>query len=475
MRYSKLRLTIAFLLLFAGLVSAQKAYRINIRIDGLNDSLLLLANYNGDKQFVADTAFRAKGNNYSFSGSSHLPEGMYFIAGSNKNKLFDFIVSGKQEFTITGKKDKLPSSLETSEGNENQIFFDYVRFLSEKQKQQMKLVELRKRFSEGSDSSRVAENQVLLLNEEVKRYINGIINSNPGSFIALFLKSMQDPEIPPAPVLSNGRTDSTFSYRYYKAHFWDNIDLSDDRLVRSPFLHTKVEQYLTKLTSPAPDSLKIAIDELFHRAGGNEESFKYLMWYLTIKYESSEIMGYDAIFVHLVDTYYADPKMKWMNLTVKDNLIKRANTLRPILIGKNAPEMILLDTLMMPVALYKIPAEYTIIYFWDPDCSHCKKETPLLVDFYNKNRMQYNLEVYGVCMDTSWKEMKKYIIQNKLNWLNVNGFYSMTPDFREMYDVHSSPVMYLLDQNKKIIAKRVLTERMAEILAIKTKKEVIKR
>lgn len=475
MRYSKLRLTIAFLLLFAGLVSAQKAYRIDIRIEGLTDSLLLLANYNGDKQFVADTAFRTKGDNYSFTGSAPLPEGMYFIAGSAKNKLFDFIVSGRQEFAISGKKDKLPASLEIKNSSENQVFFDYVRFLAEKQKQQIRLVELKKKFAQGSDSSGVVENQILLLNEEVKRYINGIIHSNPGSFVALFLKSMQDPEIPPAPVLSNGRTDSTFSYRYYKAHFWDNIDLSDDRLVRSPFLHTKVEQYLTKLTSPAPDSLKIAIDELFRRAGGNEESFKYLMWYLTIKYESSEIMGYDAIFVHLVDTYYADPKMKWMNLTVKDNLIKRANTLRPILIGKNAPEMILLDTLMMPVALYKIPAEYTIIYFWDPDCSHCKKETPLLVDFYNKNRMQYNLEVFGVCMDTSWKEMKKYIIQNKLNWLNVNGFYSMTPDFREMYDVHSSPVMYLLDQNKKIIAKRVLTERMAEILAIKTKKEVIKK
>ena len=70
--------------------------------------------------------------------------------------------------------------------------------------------------------------------------------------------------------------------------------------------------------------------------------------------------------------------------------------------------------------------------------------------------------------------MKNYILKNQTNWINVNGFYSMTSDFREVYDVHSSPVMYLLDRNKVIIAKRVLTEQMMGILTNRTKKEPIK-
>ncbi|MFH1120948.1 MAG: thioredoxin-like domain-containing protein [Bacteroidota bacterium] len=474
MFFRKSALTIILLSFPLTLLFAQKSYKISLQIDGLNDSILLLASYNGDKQFVADTAYKNRGSGYSFTGIRLLPEGMYFVAGSNKTKLFDFIISGKQEFTITGKNESLPGSLNAKNSNENQTFFNYVRFLADKQKQQVKLVELKKRLTTNSDSAEVVDNQISLLNEEVKRYVAGIINTNPGSFISAFLKSMQEPEIPPVPVLSNGRPDSTFNFRYYKAHFWDNTDLADDRMVRTPFLHNKVEQYLSKLTSPAPDSLIAAIDGLFRRAGNNEETFKYLMWYFTIKYESSDIMGYDAIFVHLVDTYYADPKMKWMNLTVKENLIKRAKTLRPLLIGKNAPELILLDTLQRPVSLYKIPSEFTIIYFWDPDCSHCKKETPLLRDFYAKNKTIFDFEVYAVCMDTSWKDMKKYIIKNETRWINVNGFYSLTNDFRDLYDVHSSPVMYLLDRNKKIIAKRILTERMAEILAVKSQKESIK-
>lgn len=442
----------------------QDRYKINIKIQGLNDSMIMMASYIGDKQFVVDTAYADKQFNYRFIGDSLLPDGMYIIAGCNKTKLFDFIVSGKQNITITGDKNNLPLSLKSKNDDENKILFEYIGFLSDKQKQMASLQGLKKKFKVGSDSLKVVENQVDLLNEEVERYINGVINTHNGKFIAVFLKSMQQPEVPEAPALLNGRNDSIFAFQQYKKHYWDNIDLSDARVIRSPVLHNKVEQYLTKLTSPAPDSIIVSIDRLFSMAKGSRETFKYLVWYLTIKYESSEIMGHDAIFVHIVDKYYDDPKMTWMNPTVKENLMKRAKTLRPILIGKIAPEMILLDTLQMPKSLHAIPNKYTIIYFWDPECGHCKKETQVLVDFYNKFKDNYNFEVYAVCMDTSWKNMKAYILKNKMCWINVNGYYSMTPDFRELYDVHTSPVMYMIDENKKIIAKRVLTDQMKAIM-----------
>jgi thiol-disulfide isomerase/thioredoxin len=449
---------------------SQGSYRININLAGLNDSLIVMASYVGDKQFVVDTAYPDKKYNYLFTADSLLPEGMYLIASASKTKLFDFIVSGNQQHSITGDVTKLPGSLRSGNSDQNKLLFDYIGFLSEKQKQMSKYMGLRSKYSNHPDSLAVVENQVKLLNEEVDRHIKGLINNNRGGFFSTFLNMMQEPELPETPILANGRPDSVFAYRQYKAHFWDNIDLSDSSVIRTPVIHGKVEQYLNNLTAPVPDSLKKSIDTLFARAKENPETFKYLAWFLTIEYESSEIMGYDAVFVHLVDKYYDDPKMSWMNPTVKQNLIKRAEILRPILLGKEAPEMILLDTLQNPVSLKNIPADFTIIYFWDPDCSHCKKETPILKDFYANNKLNYNLEVYAVCMDTSWKDMKEYIRQNDTKWINVNGFYSMTPDFRELYDVRTSPVMYLLDREKKIIAKRVLTEQMREIIQELTEK-----
>lgn len=454
--------------LFVSAAVAQKEYRITVKLEGLSDSLLLLATYSGDKQFVVDTAWANGQKAYVFTGKEPLPEGMYLIVGEAKNKLFDLIVSGSQTLTITGNKETLPASLRALKSDENQRFFDYIRFLSEKQKQQASLSEQKKKVSPDSDSAAALQSQLDLLDEEVKRAISGIIDSHPESFLALFLRAMQEIKIPQTPILPNGRPDSTFPFRYYKSHFWDNADLSDDRLIRTPFIHSKVEQYLNRLTSPAPDSIIVSIDHLLKMTGNSEEAFKYLVWYFTVKYESSEIMGYDAIFVHLADNWYQDPRMKWMNVTVKENLIKRANTLRPLLIGKTAPEMILLDTLNNPVSLHRLPADYIIIYFWDPDCSHCKKETPQLRDFYAANKEKYNLEVYAVCMDTSWKDMKAYIKNNELQWVNVNGYYSVTPDFRELYDVHTSPVLFLLDRNRRIIAKRILSTQMENILKYET-------
>lgn len=464
--HSLLRIILIVLLIKAITLSsfAQPGYKITFEIQGVSDSLLLLANYSGDKQFVVDTAYHDKNNRYVFSDSAELLPGMYFVAGQNKSRMFDFLVSDSREFTISGTKDQYPQSLRVKGSKENELFFGYIVFLNSKQTERAGLLNLNKNTTPGSDSAKMVENQINLLNDEVQRHINGLINSNPGTFIGTFLKAMQETEIPEAPILENGLSDSTFAFRYFKAHFWDNIDLSDDRLIRTPFLHGKVEQYLTKLTSPLPDSLISAVDEIMLNTGDNFETFKYLMWYFTIKYESSEIMGYDAIFVHLVDTYYNDPRMNWMNKTVKENLTNKADRLRNSLIGKKAPAMILLDTLQRPVSLHNIDAEYTLIYFWDPDCSHCKKETPLLLDFYQKEKETFKLEVFAVCMDTSWIDMKKYIQKNQITWVNVNGFYSMTPDFRELYDVHSSPVMFLLDRKKTILAKRLLTPQMVEFI-----------
>lgn len=445
--------------------SGQSGLKINLKLDGLNDSLLLLASYTGDKQFVVDTIYPDKNFNYRISKDTLVPEGMYFFASSKKSKILDFIISGKQDISITGNIKELPHSLVSKSNDENNVLFEYIQFLSLKQKEMADLQKMKNTFVANSDSASVVMNQINMVNEEVQRYITGIINRNHGKFISLFLKSMQEPEFTPPPLLENGRIDSISAFRTYRNHYWDNIDLSDDRTIRTPIIHNKIEHYLQGMIVPVPDSINAAIDMLFEMSEGNKETFKYLMWYLTVKYESSDIMGHDAVFVQLVDKYYDNDKMmSWMNPTVKENLIQRAKILKPILIGEIAPEMILLDTLKNPVSLHSIKNRYTIIYFWDPECSHCKKETPQLVSFYNDFKDIYNLAVYAVCMDTSWTDMSEYIQKNHMQFINVNGFYSMTSDFRELYDVHSSPVMYLLDQNKKIVAKRVLTEQMKSII-----------
>jgi thiol-disulfide isomerase/thioredoxin len=115
---------------------------------------------------------------------------------------------------------------------------------------------------------------------------------------------------------------------------------------------------------------------------------------------------------------------------------------------------------MRPVSLHNIKAKFTIVFFWDPTCSHCKKEVPKLVDFYNREHNKLDLKIFAVCSDTNMAEMKKYIRLNKLNFINVNGPRAYTSNFHDLYDIYSTPVIYLLDENKKILAKRLLTDQL---------------
>jgi len=169
-------------------------------------------------------------------------------------------------------------------------------------------------------------------------------------------------------------------------------------------------------------------------------------------------MGFDEIFVHMVDNYYAKGKAYWADSSVVKTLAERSNELRNALIGSFAQNLILLDTNGSFKSLYNYPAEYMIVLFYESDCSHCKKEINELKKWYPENK--YGTEIFAVCTDTSLVKWKNYIVKNELDWIHVNGTRSVTQDYHHLYDIRTTPTIYLLDEKKKIIAKRLKTDQL---------------
>ena len=192
--------------------------------------------------------------------------------------------------------------------------------------------------------------------------------------------------------------------------------------------------------------------------------FKYLVWFSTYTYENSEIMGFDKIFVHVVDKYYVTGQATWVSSDIREKIIKKANKIRPLLIGEKAPNMIMLDTNNQLVSMHNISSKYLMLLFWDPDCSHCEHEIPIIQSFYSENRAKYGLEIFAICSDTSLVKMKNAIKKKKMNWINVNGPRTVTGDYHEQYDIISTPVIYLLNENKEIIAKRLAGDKIGYFL-----------
>ena len=443
--------------------AAQKGYKVQFRIKGLKDTTCLIANYYGNGTYIKDTLKVDGYGRCTFTAPEDLPKGIYIFIITDRN-YFDFILNNDKCFSLETEMSDIPGKMTIKGSPENSLFTNYLKF----NKQEYDIIQniqndLDKHPTDATFSKAMTDS-ISKLNTVIIRYKLNIVKQYPDSFLAFMINIMKEPEIPEIPVLPDGRKDSTFAYRYYRNHFWDDVTFTDDRTLRTPVFHTKLVKYFENVLPQSPDSIIKEADLLIGKSRINPEMYKYMVWFVTRQYENSEIMGFDKIFVHIVNQYYATNQTPWVNETVKKEIIKKAAKIEPLLIGKRPPDMIMQDTALHPVSMYNVNARTLLILFWDPDCGNCAQEIPKLKDFYDKNRDKYGLEVFAVCSDTSLSKMKNYIRNKNMNWINVNGPRTFTGNFHGQYDISSTPVIYILNKEKVIIAKKLTVEQIGKFL-----------
>lgn len=453
------------LLLFSFLaLSAQnkKNYKIELKIKGIEDSVLYLANYYGDKTILVDTAVRKGKNNYLFEGKKRLDGGIYIVVGEKKNTVFEFLISDSQYLKFDSDMDNLIEKMEVKGSNENSLFFDYLAYSNIQFKQLKKYQQRIKNLNPTHDSIPIINKKIEELNSDIVEYKEAIIEAYPNTFISHFFLAMKSPEN--ANQSNTTKEDSIQAFRNYKKHYWDYINFDDDRLIRTPVFHNKLDYYFKAVAHPAPDSLINEIDDFLNRLNEKSELYEHSLWYLTLKFDQTNRMGYDAILVHFAENYYAKGKAPWLNVGVLKNILDEAKKRSNSLIGKQGPNLVMQDLNLKPISMYSIEKNYTILYFWDPKCGHCKEETPKLLEFYKQNTKKLDLEVYAICADTNMQAMRTYITEHKLDWINVNGPRSYTQNFHELYNVYTTPFIFVLDENKKIIAKQIKSDQLLDFI-----------
>ena len=443
---------------------SQNGYTIKGKIRGLHDTVCYMGNHYGNKQYVKDTTRVDKDGNFTFTGKEKLPGGIYLIVPPNK-KYFELLIDKEQNFSF--ETDTSPNNIANMKikGSEENIqYYKFQKFIGDAYKKNEQIRKQIERLNKDSstssskkDSLQLLQNKILEIEKSLDDYRYKFIKDNPTSFLTSIFKAQKEPEIPEQPKDSK---DSTFAYRYFKGHYWDNVDVSDDRLLRTPIFHMKLKTFFEKVVIQAPDSIIKESETLIAKTKGNKETFKYIVWYLTSTYENPTIMGMDAIFVHLVDQYYVTNKAYWVDSTTNQKIIHKALTLKPLLMGKPAPPIILQDTADKNIALYDLKSKYTVVAFWDPDCGHCQKVIPKLKEAYDKALKAKGVTVYSIDIEDMEEKWKKFIKEKDLNFLNVHDKYKQY-FFRELYDVYSTPVIYLLDEHKRIKAKRIDVDEIA--------------
>lgn len=490
---------LAFVFCFSAFYAhSQSGYEITINLKNCNDTIAYLTYYQLDKTFIKDTCTNVKNGRIVFKGKSKLDKGIYSLVSQQKSIYFDFFIDDetqKIEFNNDLGVTNIEGLKAVNSPRQNE-FLDYIKFIGKQNKE----------FQDYKNSISVkTKKDTLLLNDKQKELDKGIqeyeqkfLDKNKGTFIADVLNLKMEKVLKDVPNASNGRPDSLMVYKYYKKHYWDNVNFKDDGTMRNPFFFNKLKKYFESVVVTNPDSVIVEVDRILDKTKAGGLLNKLVLAHLTYSYETSNIMGFDKVFVHIADRYFKTGKAAGIydDEAVVAKIIKRADLLKPLLIGAVAPDLSMIkatdyetvkkmgfedaktgdevtkifyanvDTLnKMFYHLHSVSADYIVLVFWDVDCGHCQKEIPKLIDLYNElKKEKKDVKVFSVYTLHEGDKYLKYIDEHKLNdWINVYDGAHLNNVINK-YDVYSTPVIYVLDKNKVIKAKRIGVEQIENVI-----------
>ncbi len=438
-------------------------FLIKGKIKGIKDTTVFLAHYFGyNQQVIKDTAQVDAQGNFVFQGNKSLPQGLYLVS-LPKGKYLDMIIA-EQHFSFETDTSNFVKNIKITGSKENELFFAFQQQMAQRITQLKSL---------NAQALKQAQN-------ELKQFQQTWLTQNQHSLVAKIIKASQEPDIPAYPKPVRTKADSTalyqFQFNYYKNHFWDNFDLSDERLMRTPFLQKKLERYFEDLTMQQSDSIALEADKLLAKAKARDLR-KYIIYKISSTYENPKILGTDGAFVHMAEKYYIGEPALWDTSTVR-RMGERIAILKNILIGKPFPTIYLTDTLGKDIDIKQIPADYTIVFLYDPECSHCRESAPKLKQIAS-NLATKNIKVLAVSIDRDAEKWKKFIkefgFQSFVNGIDIHknpqsGKTEYYTDFLKVFDVYATPVIYVLNKNKQIIAKRLAIEQVEDFIGFYSRK-----
>ena len=477
---------IALLLFFCNLkINAQQgkipaACKIQFQSEAFKNKMYYIASNFGKYQTLLDSVIGTPEGKLLFEKDKKYVEGIYMLVTKDKKIEIEFLMDENQHFAITPNS-KEPQQIQIQDSPLNTDFFAFNVFFKSKSDQLKELNSGLTLQKNKKDSTNVLK-KIKIVQNEINSYKHDYIQKNSSNTLALLLRLTQPVDNfldKPADEAINTKKDSV---AYLKKHFFDGIHFTDARLLRNPFLENKISSYFNFFVIQNPAEVTQAVFEILEQAGKpNSETFKYLSLYFVDLYAEPKIMGLDRVFLNIYDTYFKNKTYDWLKPTQEEFFKYKVKSLKDNQIGSKAPNLFMLSLDDKRIDLYDVQAPYTVLAFWDPTCGHCAVEIPKMKALYDKEWKQKGIVVFAINNNTNemvkWKE---FIEKEKLqDWIHtyppkvLNGNYTQEEvDFQTLYNVRQTPVFYLLDKDKKIIAKKVGIENYTDIISNMQKQSI---
>lgn len=254
------------------------------------------------------------------------------------------------------------------------------------------------------------------------------------------------------PEIPQMMTDPEQRAAYYVKHYWDGYSLADTAFIHSDDTERLYADFLDALQYVDATEFRSALQAMISQMEADSTAYAHFCTlgekYL---YDPNSPISNEDYYIPVLEQMLAPVRLSESDKLRPADRLKQALKNRP---GMKAPDFSYITPKGKQTRMSGVTADYTLLFFYDPDCTNCRKyeqilsEMPAFLEIQEKGALRV-LAAYPDEDESEWlvnssKMPRGWIV----GWNKQEGIRSKT-----LYEIRATPTLYLLDKQKKVILK----------------------
>lgn len=439
-----------FLIFLIITTAVQAQYSVKGKMDPSNNySWILLYKLENGKQVYIENA-NVENGEFQFNISPEHHAGIYRAYYQIENNSYVEFIYNNETIDFTFNPNKPTESIVFLTSEENKIYQEYYQNISSQQQQIDSQQMAYFKSANIKTDKKISKEYQKKLSELQKTQIS-FEERSEGKMANHFIKSSAHYNAP------TPFKDPQEYITSAKDHFFDHIDFSDTVLSNATFLNDRLTDYVFYLNQSENvekrnDLQQIAINDVSKKLNNNYTVIKNFDETLLQQYaqeENSQMVDF------VLKNYYNNLPKEYQDFA----LIYKIKSDLKTAIGKDAPDIIWEEDGVSKNLYSLIGANYYVIVFFSSACSHCQEEMPVFYEFIDGIE---NIKVITVGLEDERKDWD-IMTADYDSFINILDLDKWKSKKVSDYGITAIPSFFVLDANKKILAKPNDVEELKEM------------
>lgn len=231
----------------------------------------------------------------------------------------------------------------------------------------------------------------------------------------------------------------------------EKINFNDTTLINTEFLDFTLAEYIDS----AQNQELTAEGQMYNYILAADNVLKNCTTYPMYKYVYQYLInGFSELGANLVVDYMIRlPYLEYLGADDEqlNEIINIAESYNRVKIGCKAPDIECVTVDDKLFNLYDVKEKFTILLFWSYSCPHCRDLIKELTEFADKNE---DVTVVTVNVSGDLKKVRRLLKKTgAIKYHNIFANEGWNSKIVENYAVDMTPSLFLLDEDKVIIAK----------------------